>query len=226
MTKEDQIQSQLIWDAPTRLFHWLLVVLLGFSWWSAKTDHMQWHQYSGITVSGLMIFRILWGVIGSSTARFKEFVRSPREVWRYIRFDNTSALEKLGHNPLGGWSVVALLLMVTVQFVSGLFAIDIDGLEEGPLSYLVEFDSGRTASRIHHGAFNFLLGLVVVHVVAVFFYLLIKRRNLIRPMITGRQERARGIDMVSTILAPRWRLLVSILIAGLLAYSISKGLRY
>jgi cytochrome b len=226
LTMTAQHQSQLVWDVPTRLFHWLLVALLGFSWWSAETDHMLWHRYSGLVVSGLMVFRLLWGFIGSSTARFTQFVKGPRAVWRYVRADGDSATHTPGHNPLGGWSVIALLLMVSVQFISGLFAIDIDGLEEGPLSYLIEFDQGRLAARIHHQAFNVLLALVAMHVIAIVFYLLVKRRNLIGAMLTGFTRRHDGHHAIGAMaVAPHWRLLVAVVIAVSLACLIANGLQ-
>ena len=119
-----------VWDVPTRIFHWAVVVLLGFSWWCAETERMEWHYKSGLTLCALVLFRIAWGFAGSSTARFARFVRSPKAVWRYLRpgVDESPALS-LGHNPLGGWSVLLLLAVLTIQIVSGLFAVDIDGLE-------------------------------------------------------------------------------------------------
>lgn len=222
-----QKQRQLVWDVPTRLFHWLLVGLLGFSWWSAETNHMDWHQYSGITVCGLIVFRILWGFIGTSTARFAHFVKGPRAVWSHVRLADTSIPPAtLGHNPMGGWSVIALLLMVCVQFGSGLFAVDVDGIESGPLSYLVEFDQGRSAAKLHGVSFNLLLALIVVHIAAVLFYLFAKRRNLIWAMITGFQPADENDSSATARLVPRWRLVVAIAVSGLLAYGIANGFRF
>jgi cytochrome b len=218
--------SQLVWDVPTRLFHWSLVALLGFSWWSAETDHMDWHRYSGITVCGLIVFRILWGFVGTSTARFAQFVKGPRAVWSYVRSNDATAQPVAGHNPLGGWSVIALLLMVSVQFISGLFAVDLDGIESGPLSDLVTFDQGRWAAKVHEISFNLLLALVVVHVAAVLFYLVAKRRNLIRAMITGVQPAEELGSSATAMLVPRWRLIVAVVMSALLAYGVAKGFRF
>lgn len=171
-----------VWDGPTRLFHWLLVALLAFSWWSAENYRMDWHYQSGLAICGLVVFRLLWGVFGTSTARFRQFVKGPQGVWRYVRGEEAASI---GHNPLGGWSVIALLLVLITQVVSGLFGVDIDGIESGPLSYLVSFDQGRFAADIHHISFSVLQGLVVLHVLAILFYLVVKRRNLIGTMITG-----------------------------------------
>ena len=171
-----------VWDLPTRLFHWLLVILFGVSWWSAENRAMEWHVLSGTVLLGLVFFRLIWGLVGGSTARFASFVRRPRRVAAYLRGSETAAL---GHNPLGGYSVIAMLLLLCVQIGTGLFATDIDGLDSGPLAYLVSFDQGRSAAEVHDAAFNVLLTLVGLHVLAIAFYVVIRRRNLVRPMVTG-----------------------------------------
>lgn len=174
-----------VWDLPTRLFHWLLVGLIAFSWWSAENFHMDWHRYSGSAVVGLLVFRVLWGLFGTSTARFVQFVKGPGAVWRHLRGAGDLETAPIGHNPLGSWSVVALLLLLFVQVGSGLFAVDIDGLESGPFSYLVDFDQGRAAASVHELSFNLLLGLIVLHVAAVVYYLAFRRQNLAGAMVTG-----------------------------------------
>jgi cytochrome b len=173
-----------VWDLPTRLFHWTIVLLVGFSWWSAETGHMDWHYRSGLTALILLVFRLLWGVVGSSTARFGNFLRAPSTVIAYLRRPKDSA-HAPGHNPLGGYSVIAMLLALIVQVGTGLFSVDIDGLESGPLSYLVSFDQGRVAARVHHLSFTVIQVLVVLHVLAIAYYR-IRGRRLIMPMITGR----------------------------------------
>jgi cytochrome b len=174
-----------VWDLPTRLFHWLIGLLVGFSWWSAETGEMEWHYRSGLTALILLVFRIVWGFVGGSTARFGQFVRSPAAVIGYVR--GPAAPAKAGHNPLGGYSVIALLLALTIQVGTGLFAVDTDGLESGPLSYLVSFDQGRLAAEVHHLAFSVVQGLVLLHVLAIGWYRL-RGRRLIGPMITGRDR--------------------------------------
>ena len=223
MTEQNQ---QLVWDVPTRLFHWLLVGLLCFSWWSAETDHMEWHQYSGIAICGLVTFRLLWGVVGTSTARFARFVKGPRAVWAYVHSKDASSEKTPGHSPLGGWSVIALLLMVCTQFISGLFAVDVDGIESGPLSYLIDFDQGRAAARVHGAAFNVLLALVAVHIAAILFYYFVKRRNLTKAMITGFQPAVQSIDFTAATLVSRWRLVAAVVVSALLAYSVANGFRF
>lgn len=177
-------QKVRVWDLPVRLFHWLLVLCLVVSWWSAETREMEIHYYSAMVILGLLIFRLIWGVVGSSTARFTSFVASPAAVISFIRSKNRLH-SKSGHSPLGGYSVVALLTVLITQVTTGLFATDLDGLESGPLSYLVSFEVSRSAAEIHGAAFNILLALVILHVVSIFFYLVARKTNLIWPMFTG-----------------------------------------
>jgi cytochrome b len=217
----DNTLRHYVWDAPTRLFHWMLVALLGFSWWSAEANYMDWHYKSGITVCGLLIFRILWGVFGSSTARFSQFVRGPGTLWSYVR---GAYPVELGHNPIGGWSIVALLLALATQVISGLFAVDVDGIESGPLSHLVDFDRGRLAAAVHGYSFKILLALATLHIVAIIFHLLVKRRNLTHAMITGYQT-VTNAGHQAIVRAGYWRLGVIVALAVLMAFWISGGAR-
>ena len=214
-----------VWDIPTRLFHWGIVVLLRFSWWCAETDRMEWHYKSGLTLCALVLFRIVWGFAGSSTAQFGQFVKGPRAVCQYVRPHGTVPQPApLGHNPLGGWSVLMLLVTLVLQIVTGLFAVDIDGLESGPLSHLVDFDRGRIAAQIHEVSFNSLLALSAIHVVAILFHLAFKRRNLIGAMIVGyRRDDSGGGTMVR---APLWRFFAAIGVALAITYAVSTGLRF
>jgi cytochrome b len=170
-----------VWDWPTRLVHWLLVVLLAFSWWSAENHEMEYHRYSGYAVLAVILFRVYWGFVGGPTARFTQFVKGPKAIIAYLRGNE----KVIGHNPLGSLSVIALLALVATQVALGLFAVDIDGLESGPLSHLVSFETGRLCAEIHEIVFKVLMVMVIVHIVAIAFYLLFKRDNLITPMITG-----------------------------------------
>ncbi len=210
-----------VWDIPTRLFHWLLVLLLGSSWWSAEQGAMDWHRLFGTILLGLLLFRLIWGFFGSNTARFASFVRSPAKVLAYLRSSGPGTRTP-GHNPLGALSVLAMLLLLTVQIGTGLFAVDIDGLESGHLSFLVSFDLGRTAAGIHHLSFTLLQIVVSVHVAAVLFYLIVRKRNLIRPMVTGSDSQ---LDTAHGALASAspLRLIVSALVAAGLAWLTSKG---
>ncbi|MDP3677386.1 MAG: cytochrome b/b6 domain-containing protein [Novosphingobium sp.] len=221
---EDAAARRYVWDLPTRLFHWGIVVLLGFSWWCAETGRMEWHYRSGLTLCALVLFRLVWGFTGSSTARFSGFVKGPRTVWRYVRQkDGETQPLPLGHNPIGGWSVLVLLGLLTLQIVTGLFAVDLDGLESGPLSYLLDFDRGRTAALIHEVSFNVLLAVSAIHVLAILFYLVVRRRNLTWAMVSGYQRDGGGEGLVR---APLWRLVLAIVIALTVAYAVSAGFRF
>ena len=210
-----------VWDLPTRLFHWALVGLLGFSWWSAENREMEWHLLSGVALLGLLVFRLVWGVIGGRTARFSSFVRSPGSVLNYMK-NGLQAAGEPGHNPLGGYSVIAMLAVLGLQVGTGLFATDIDGLDSGHLSFLVSFDQGRAAAEWHEVIFNILLGLAVLHILAIMFYLFMRERNLVRTMITGVDP---DLDKGRTPLASAgWtRLSLAILLASALAWWTSSG---
>lgn len=213
---------QPVWDVPIRLFHWLLVALIAFSWWSGENHAMEWHRWSGYAILFLLVFRLYWGLVGGRTARFAQFVRGPGAALAYLRGVGSG---DVGHNPLGGWSVVAMLAILIAMVTAGLFAVDVDGLESGPLADHVSFDAGRWASDMHSLIFNLLLGLIALHVAAILFYLGARRRNLVGPMITGN---AKAIDGTASVPlgASLWRALIGILIAGVITYFVSKGLRF
>jgi len=212
-----------LWDGPVRLTHWLLVGLIAFCWWSAK-DHLDWHLWSGEAVLGLVIFRVWWGFAGGGAARFSSFVKGPRTTLAYLGgLPKRDASLTPGHNPLGALSILAILLLLATQVVSGLFAVDVDGLDSGPLSDKVSFDTGRWWAGIHHQAWTALEVLIVLHLAAIAFYLVWKRTNLIGPMITGRRMLPSdpGLDR-----APAWRLLAGVALAGAAAWFVAKGLRF
>ncbi len=175
---------QPVWDLPIRLFHWLLVALIAFSWWSAENDQIDWHIWSGFAILTLLIFRLLWGLFGSSTARFANFLRGPRVVGEYLR--DKASWRVAGHTPLGALSVVALLGAIAVQVGLGLVSTDEDGLNEGPLAQLVSIDLAEEARDLHEDFFNVVLALIALHVAAVIAYRLLLGKKLTGPMITGR----------------------------------------
>jgi cytochrome b len=211
----------LVWDLPTRLTHWLFVVCIALSWWTADQRLMDWHRYSGYTMLGLLVFRSYWGLAGSSTARFARFLGSPRAVFDYLRMPRERRAHIVGHTPLGSWSVVAMLLAMIVQVTLGLFATDIDGLESGPLSHLVSFDGGRALAEAHELSFNVLVALAAVHVIAILFYLLYDRNDLTGPMLSGRKRV--GGEMAEMQRVPVWRLWAGAAVAALVVWVIIKG---
>jgi cytochrome b len=212
-----------LWDAPTRIVHWALVALIGFSWWSAEAEHMDWHRWSGYAVLGLLAFRLAWGVVGSASARFSQFVKGPGTTLAYLRtLPGRAAGEVTGHNPLGALSVLAILAVLAVQVTTGHFAVDVDAIEAGPLSDRVDFDTGRLFAKWHHWSFTALQVLVVLHLAAVAFYLVYKGADLVGPMVTGRRRFPADPGLS---FAPAWRALVVAVLAAALAWWVSKGLR-
>jgi cytochrome b len=209
-----------IWDFPTRVLHWLLVLLIPFSWWSATHDHLAWHLLSGYTILGLLAFRLIWGVFGSATARFARFLAGPRTIALYVGGRLERAL--VGHNPLGGWSVAAMLLALATQVGLGLFSVDEDELYEGPLSRFVDFDTGRAIAHWHHKVFWVLVALIGIHLIAILIYAL-RRKNLLGPMITGVGRLAPGAQ--APPLAPAWRMAAVALVALAVAWIVAHGLR-
>ena len=184
--RTDTSTKQRVWDLPTRLFHWTLVVLVGLSWWSAENDQQDLHLYLGYGVLSLLLFRIGWGLAGSSTARFSSFVRGPGAVVRYVR--DRFHWPLAGHAPLGALSVLALLAMLFVIVGTGLFAADEDGLFSGPLAYLVSVGVSDTLTELHEELFDVLLVLIGLHVAAILLYRFILGKRLVAPMISGRSD--------------------------------------
>ena len=197
-----------VWDLPTRLFHWLLVGLIAFSWWTAEEHLYDLHLWSGMAVLTLLIFRILWGLFGSSTARFANFVRGSAAVGDYLR----GKWRGIGHSPLGALSVIALLGLITIQAGLGLFASDEDGLLLGPLSGLISGDASEEVTDLHEDMFDILLILIGIHIAAVLFYWIARRQNLIGPMVTGSAE----LDPDSEPMRPaKWWVALLCLIASI-----------
>lgn len=177
-----------VWDLPTRLFHWLLVgalsalVITGLSGGNA----LEWHMRIGVSVGALLLFRLLWGLLGGHWSRFSSFLYSPSAVWRYLhgqplpqdRFD-------VGHNPLGSFSVFALLGVLAAQVATGLIADD-EIATTGPLNRFVSGATAAWATSWHKGYGQWLIyGLLVLHVAAILFYVTKKKRRLVRPMWQG-----------------------------------------
>ena len=180
------IQAIKVWDLPTRLFHWTLVALMIAQWLTAEASStMDWHVRGGYAVLGLVLFRLIWGFMGSDTARFSNFVRSPGAALEYVRASlRGETPHHLGHNPLGAWSIVAMLILLLIQAGTGLFAND-DIMTEGPLYAWVSKGTSDWLTTIHKLNFNLLLLVIAVHIAAVLFYLLVKRENLVHPMLSG-----------------------------------------
>ncbi len=199
-----------VWDGPVRLVHWALVALIGFAWWSYQAGHLDWHKMAGSTVVGLLVFRLWWGVFGGSTARFSDFIKGPGAIIAHLFPGKNVKPHSLGHNPLGGLSVAALLLTILTIVASGLFASDTDGIDYGPLSNLVDYDQSRLASLIHSTAFTVLQCLVILHLLAIAFYGFVLRKPLVGAMIHGRKPAEEGAEPLKP--AGLWALIVGIVL--------------
>ena len=208
-----------VWDWPVRLVHWLLVALIATSWITSEIggNAMTYHMWSGYTILSLVAFRIVWGFVGSGHARFGSFVRGPGAVVRYagglMRAQHTRFL---GHNPLGGWSVVLMLAAVAVQATTGLFAND-EIFTEGPLASRVSGDTSSLLTTIHRYNFYVLLTLIGLHLAAIAFYLVVKRENLIGAMFTGRKQADPGTQAPAPMASGWLAVVVLALVAGAVA---------
>ena len=201
--------KQRVWDLPTRIVHWLLVALISFSWWSAKNDEVDLHIWSGIVILTLLLFRLLWGIFGSSTARFSGFVRGPRAVISYVQ--DMRGWRPAGHNPLGALSVLVLFGLLGGQVLLGLFNTDEDGLAEGPLAPLISFDASDVVHELHEELFKILLVFIGVHIAAIVFYRIFLGKKLIGPMVTGKAVLDPGTEPMRP--AKWWVALICLVVA-------------
>ena len=186
---ETSYTESRVWDLPTRLFHWMLVATVTVGWFlgdNMSFSSIQWHFYLGYATGGLIVFRLIWGIVGPPHARLSALFPKPSEVLGYV----SGILERqpsgvAGHNPLGALAVLALLSTLCVQVVTGLFSESDDFFSEGPLSFLANNAVVRLCNLVHEISSTVLLVLVGLHISALLFYLVWKRENLIKPMITG-----------------------------------------
>lgn len=208
-----------LWDLPVRIVHWAFVLLLPALWWTGEEGELQLHRQVGYAMLGLVAFRLVWGIVGSGTARFSSFVKGPHIVAAYLRGPLTKPV--IGHNPVGALSVIALLGLLVTQIITGLLAQDVDGLESGPLAYLVSYDAADTAREVHHLVFNVLLATIGLHLAAILYYLVVKRDNLVKPMVTGRKQFSAEAPQPRQ--ASLWRAGMAGLASAALAWWISAG---
>lgn len=205
-TQPQERRAVLVWDWPVRLVHWLLVALITTSWVTSEIggNAMTYHMWSGYAILTLVLFRIVWGFVGSYHARFASFLKGPGAVMRYAAdLARSQPVRFLGHNPLGGWSVMLMLLSITVQAVTGLFAND-EIFTEGPLASRVSSETSSLLTTVHRYNFYVLLALIALHLIAILFYLLVKRENLVGAMLTGRKYVQAGVSGEAPV-AGLWR---------------------
>ncbi len=182
---EPDAQLVKVWDGATRLFHWLLVLLVCFAWLSAEKGWVSLHLYAGCAIGALLIFRVAWGFVGSDTARFGHFLASPFEAVRHLlHLTRREPDAQVGHNAAGGWMVLVMLVLLAAQVATGLCAND-DVSFEGPLARFVGKDRSDLLTGLHFRLFALIQVAVAAHIVAILAYQLVKRQNLLHPMLHG-----------------------------------------
>jgi cytochrome b len=201
---EGGLRPVTVWDPWIRVVHWSIVVLLAVSYFSIQAGNMRLHYLSGYTLLSLVLFRIAWGFIGSDTARFGRFLRSPMAALRHLaEFRDRHPDREIGHNAAGGWMVIVLLGLLLGQALTGLFADSGYG-DYGPLAKKVAGETSDRLTGLHHRIFDWILIAAGLHVAAVISYAVVKRHDLVRPMVTGRKrlpEATEGPRLGSPLLA-------------------------
>lgn len=215
------MKSIRIWDLPTRLFHWLLaaaVVALLITG-NVGGNAMNWHIRLGYVVFGLLVFRLIWGLIGGHWSKFTSFFPTPARLGRYLRGQPTSD-DLAGHSPLGALSVLAMLLVLSAQIGSGLFADD-EIAFSGPLTSLVSGSAVGFASSYHKDIGQWLvIALIVLHLLAILFYLFVRKNNLIKSMVSGDKTQPASVTAARDTLGTRVKALVAIAVASAIVYGV------
>jgi cytochrome b len=214
---------RLVWDLPLRLFHWLLVISIFASWGTAKLGFgwMKWHFWFGYWVIGLLVFRLIWGVVGPRHARFRNFLKRPSKVLAYVRrLAGTAQIEgSVGHNPLGGLMVVVMLGLLAVQACTGLFATD-DIAWAGPYNAAVSATAAGRLTNLHHVNFKIIWCAIGLHLLAILYYTWIKKEALVSAMVTG-EKPAEAVPPGQTISGSQlWKALGVILLCCVIVYLI------
>ena len=205
-------QRVLVWDIPTRLFHWLLVIGVVYAWFAVEIlEDMEQHFYAGYSVLCLLLFRLVWGLVGSRYALFNNFLYAPSKIIAYVKMlfvkDSPEAKREevskkmqptpyLGHNPLGGLAIFAMLGVLIFQTGSGLFSSD--DYYYGPLAGLIDKSLVARLTNLHHLNFDIITVVVAIHVVAILFYQLYKKERLIGAMFHGKKFHGKNLSTEST----------------------------
>lgn len=214
------MKKTLVWDLPTRLFHWLLVISIIGQYATAEwlDNAVQWHFYLGYFTLFLIVFRLMWGIFGTKYAQFNSFVKGPSAVFEYL----TSLFKRntppaAGHNALGGWFVLIMLILVGAQAVSGLFLTD-DIFLDGPFRAMANEDTLAIMNTIHHWAFEILLYVIAMHILAMVFYTGYKKQKLVPAMLHGKKEGLSNEGIASSLLLRA--LIIAIVAAGIVYVAI------
>jgi len=181
----DALRKTKVWDLPTRLFHWTLAFLVLAAYITAEQGIIEWHFRCGYAILTLLLFRLIWGLVGSDTSRFANFVRSPVAAIAHLKhFNRREPDTEVGHNAAGGLMVIAMLALLLIQVGTGLFSND-GVFSEGPLAKYVSAGVSDQISEWHEVNFNLILAAIVLHILAVLAYAAVKRQDLVRPMVLG-----------------------------------------
>ena len=194
---DDLKRPMQIWDAPTRLFHWAIVVLFCTAWLTERLNWMELHLLNGYTVLALLLFRLAWGIVGSDTARFLRFLKSPLAALHHLsRLNHREPDTEIGHNAAGGWMVLVMLGLLCVQVGTGLCAND-EVSVQGPLAEAVGPANSDWFSHIHAVNFRLIEAAIALHVLAILTYRVLRGHRLVWPMVTGNKP------LPDTLPAPR-----------------------
>ncbi len=219
-------ERRLVWDLPVRIFHWLFAASILASWGTAELGFswMKWHIRLGYWMIGLLSFRVLWGFVGPRHARFTSFLKGPRSVWRYAKglAGADEEIHTVGHNPLGGLMVIIMLLLVSFQVSTGLFATD-DIAWTGPYYPTVSNGTAEYLTGLHHFNFNLIWAAIGLHIGAILYYAFIKRQNLVPAMLHGHKPAAMvplGHHIPSSQL---WKAFAVMVVSAAIVYAVFAG---
>jgi cytochrome b len=186
-TDQSDWRRVVVWDTPTRLFHWLTVTLVAACYATFRLNWMDWHAWAGEMLLALLLFRLLWGVFGSDTARFSRLLASPGAAISHLaHLRRRDPDTKVGHNEAGGWMVIAMIAVLLGQTLTGLYENN-DIADQGPLTELVPARVADLIAALHTILWDVLLAMIALHLLAILTYAVVKGHNLLRPMLTGRK---------------------------------------
>ena len=209
----------LIWDLPLRIFHWLFAFTVIASWYTSDQDNdlIELHMQLGYFALGLLVFRVLWGFVGTKHSLFTSFIPTPKRLVLYIKNLSNNRIESnVGHNPLGSLMVILMILLISLQAISGLFIND-DVFSSGPYYESVSKDIEKIMVFLHHNVFDFMIAAIILHLVAIGYYVRIKKQSLILPMITG--KKAEKINNTLEIKHSKlWTALLVVIVAAIFVY--------
>lgn len=208
-------QKLLIWDLPLRLFHWAFACTILALWYTAEQEgeFIELHMQLGYFALGLVIFRIIWGLVGTKHAKFSSFIPTPKSLYHYLLIQSSPAKPIAGHNPLGALMILLMLFLVLIQAISGLF-IDDDIFSSGPYYGTISKEAENLMRFLHHNIFDLILASIVLHLSAIAYYWRVKKLNLVSAMITGKKS-TDVVDKSAAITSSK--LILAIIIAVLTA---------